>query len=99
ADDKAFPDRQAAEEQSVKDGAVIDRLQDRLYAEGKRALLVVLQGIDTAGKDGTIKHVFKETGALGVVVTAFKAPTDYELAHDFLWRAHMAAPRRGFIGI
>ena len=96
---KAFPDREAAEKQSLKDGEAIDALQDRLYAEGKRALLVVLQGIDTAGKDGTIKHVFKETGTRGVVVTAFKGPSEEELAHDFLWRAHIAAPRRGFIGI
>src|SRR3982074_3792706 len=96
---KAFPDRKAAEKQSVKDGEAIDGLQDRLYAEGRRALLVVLQGIDTAGKDGTIKHVFKETGALGVVVTAFRKPSEEELAHDFLWRAHVAPPRRGFIGI
>jgi PPK2 family polyphosphate:nucleotide phosphotransferase len=99
SDLKAFSDRKAAEEQSVKDGEVIDQLQDRLYAEGKRALLVVLQGTDTAGKDGTIKHVFKETGARGVVVTAFRKPNEEELAHDFLWRAHLAAPRRGFIGI
>src|SRR3954465_1543229 len=96
---KAFPDRKAAERQSIKDGEAIDTLQDRLYAEGKRAMLVVLQGIDSAGKDGTIKHVFKETGALGVVVTAFKKPSEEELAHDFLWRVHLAAPRRGFIGI
>ena len=68
----AFPDRAAAEQQSVKDGEVIDQLQDRLYAEGRRALLVVLQGTDTAGKDGTIRHVFKETGPIGVVVTAFR---------------------------
>jgi PPK2 family polyphosphate:nucleotide phosphotransferase len=96
---KSFSDRKAAERQSIKDGEAIDILQDRLYAEGKRALLVVLQGIDSAGKDGTIKHVFKETGALGVVVTAFKKPSEEELAHDFLWRVHLAAPRRGFIGI
>jgi PPK2 family polyphosphate:nucleotide phosphotransferase len=99
ADIKAFPDRKAAEAQSLKDGAAIDKLQDRLYAEGKRALLVVLQGIDTAGKDGTIRHVFKETGPLGVNVTAFRKPSEEELAHDFLWRAHIAAPRRGYIGI
>src|SRR3954463_12513411 len=96
---KPFPDREAAEKQSVKDGEAIDALQDRLYAEGKRALLVVLQGIDTAGKDGTIKHVFREAGPLGVAVTAFKRPSEEELAHDFLWRPHIAAPRRGFIGI
>jgi PPK2 family polyphosphate:nucleotide phosphotransferase len=95
----AFPDRKAAEKQSAKDAAAIDGLQDRLYAERKRAVLVVLQGIDTAGKDGTIKHVFKDTGPLGVSVVAFKQPSEEELAHDFLWRAHAAAPRRGFIGI
>jgi PPK2 family polyphosphate:nucleotide phosphotransferase len=99
ADVKAFPDRKSAEEQSVKDGAAIDKLQDRLYAEQKRAVLVVLQGIDTAGKDGTIRHVFKETGPLGVNVTAFRKPSEEELSHDFLWRAHAAAPRRGYIGI
>jgi PPK2 family polyphosphate:nucleotide phosphotransferase len=96
---KAFPDRKAAEKQSAKDGEEIDKLQDQLFAEGKRALLIVLQGTDTAGKDGTIKHVFKETGAIGVAVTPFKRPSEEELAHDFLWRAHLAAPRRGFIGI
>jgi PPK2 family polyphosphate:nucleotide phosphotransferase len=99
ADVAAFPDRKAAEEQSKEDGKAIDQLQDRLYAEGRRALLVVLQGIDTAGKDGTIKHVFKEVGPLGVTVTAFRAPNEEERAHDFLWRVHAVAPRRGFIGI
>ena len=82
-----------------KDGEAIDTLQDRLYAEGKRALLVVLQGIDTAGKDGTIRHVFKETGPLGVGRHRLQRPSEEELAHDFLWRAHLACPRRGFIGI
>ncbi len=99
ADRSAFADRKAAEKQSEKDVAAIDELQDRLYAEGKRALLVVLQGIDTAGKDGTIRHVFKETSPLGAVVTPFRQPSEQELAHDFLWRAHLACPRRGFIGI
>src|SRR6185436_17966340 len=69
------------------------------FAEGKRALLVVLQGTDTAGKDGTVRYVFKETSPLGVVVTPFGKPSEEELAHDFLWRAHLACPRRGFIGI
>jgi PPK2 family polyphosphate:nucleotide phosphotransferase len=99
AERSAFPDREAAEEQSRKDGDVINALQDRLFAEGKRALLVVLQGIDTAGKDGTIRHVFKETGPLGVCVTPFGQPSKEELAHDYLWRAHLACPRRGTIGI
>jgi PPK2 family polyphosphate:nucleotide phosphotransferase len=99
ADASAFPDRKEAEKQSVKDGEAIDALQDALYAESKHALLVILQGIDTAGKDGTVRHVFHSTGPLGVTVTPFGKPTDLELAHDFLWRAHMACPRRGTIGI
>lgn len=77
----------------------IDQLQDRLYAEGTRSLLIVLQGMDTAGKDGTIRGVFNTAGPVGVSVTAFRQPTENELAHDFLWRAHAASPRRGTIGI
>ena len=77
----------------------IDALQDRLYAEGARALLVILQGTDTSGKDGTIRGVFNATGPLGVQVTAFGPPTKTELAHDYLWRVHAACPRRGTIGI
>jgi PPK2 family polyphosphate:nucleotide phosphotransferase len=99
ADASTFPDRDAAEEQSKADGKAINVLQDRLFAEGKRALLVVLQGTDTSGKDGTIWHVFNETGPLGVSVTAFGQPSREELAHDFLWRVHLVCPRRGTIGI
>src|SRR5262249_8972594 len=85
--------------QSRADAKIINEWQDKLYAEGKRALLVILQGTDTAGKDGTIRHVFNETGPLGVSVTSFRRPTEEELAHDFLWRLHLACPRRGSIGI
>jgi PPK2 family polyphosphate:nucleotide phosphotransferase len=99
ADHSPFPDREAAEKRSEENAVAVNELQDRLYAEGKRALLVVLQGTDTAGKDGTIRHVFSATGPLGVSVTAFRRPSEEELAHDFLWRAHLACPRRGFIGI
>jgi len=99
ADASALPERKIAEAQCKEDSAAINWWQDRLYAEGRRALLVVLQGTDTAGKDGTIRHVFNDTGPIGVVVTAFRRPTEEELAHDFLWRAHAAAPRRGYIGI
>jgi PPK2 family polyphosphate:nucleotide phosphotransferase len=99
ADTALFPDRKETEAQTALDAAEIDRLQDRLYAERRRALLVVLQGVDTAGKDGTIRGVFKETSPLGVAVTAFGRPSEEELAHDFLWRAHRACPARGFIGI
>jgi PPK2 family polyphosphate:nucleotide phosphotransferase len=77
----------------------IDALQDRLYAEGSRALLVILQGTDTSGKDGTIRSVFNATGPLGVSVHAFGPPTKTELAHDYLWRVHAVCPRRGTIGI
>jgi PPK2 family polyphosphate:nucleotide phosphotransferase len=98
--DKAgLADKEAARTQTAEDAAAIDALQDRLYAEGRRALLVILQGTDTSGKDGTIRGVFNRTGPLGVSVTAFRRPSEEELAHDFLWRVHHACPRRGTIGI
>jgi PPK2 family polyphosphate:nucleotide phosphotransferase len=99
ADATAFPDRGEAEAQSKANAKIINDWQDKLFAEGRRALLVVLQGTDTAGKDGTIRHVFNETGPLGVTVTSFRRPSEEELAHDFLRRAHLACPRRGCIGI
>jgi PPK2 family polyphosphate:nucleotide phosphotransferase len=73
--------------------------QDRLWAESRQALLVVLQGIDASGKDGTIKHVFEGVNPQATRVTSFKEPTSEELAHDFLWRVHRAVPRAGEIGI
>jgi PPK2 family polyphosphate:nucleotide phosphotransferase len=99
ADASAFPDRAAAEAKTREDSEVINDLQDRLYAEGRRALLVVLQGTDTAGKDGTIRSVFNDTGPLGVTVTAFRRPSEEELAHDFLWRVHQRVPSYGTIGL
>lgn len=92
-------DKEIAKEQTETDAEAIDVLQDRLYAEGKRALLVILQGMDTSGKDGTVRAVFGRTGPLGITVTAFKKPSEDELAHDFLWRVHKACPQRGTIGI
>jgi PPK2 family polyphosphate:nucleotide phosphotransferase len=74
-------------------------LQTLLYANGKNALLIVLQGTDTSGKDGVVKHVAGAFNPQGVQVTSFKAPTEEELAHDFLWRIHKATPRRGMVGI
>ena len=74
-------------------------LQERLYAEGKQSLLVVLQAMDTGGKDGAIKHVFQGVNPVGVHVASFKAPTPIELAHDFLWRIHQRAPAKGDIVI
>lgn len=75
------------------------RLQERLYAEGKWAILMVLQGIDTAGKDGVIKHVLSGVNPQGCSVHSFKQPSHLELAHDFLWRCTAALPMRGRIGI
>ena len=74
-------------------------LQGLLYAEGKHQVLVVLQGMDTSGKDGTIKHVFRTVNPLGVRVANFKRPNDTELAHDYLWRVHAHTPGRGHITI
>jgi PPK2 family polyphosphate:nucleotide phosphotransferase len=77
----------------------LDVLQEALYAEGKHALLIVLQGMDTSGKDGSIRHVFSSVDPQGVQVTSFKVPTADELARDFLWRIHRAVPPKGMIGI
>ena len=75
------------------------RLQYKLYAEGKRSLLIVLQGLDASGKDGVIKHVLSGTNPQGVNVTRFRHPTEEEVAHDFLWRAHRHTPAHGEIMI
>ena len=77
----------------------LDALQDLLYAEGKHKILLILQAMDTAGKDSTIRHVFQEVNPLGVRVANFKAPTHYELARDYLWRVHQHVPGAGEIGI
>ena len=77
----------------------IDALQYRLYAERKRALLIILQGRDAAGKDGTIRHVMAGVNPQGCRVTGFKEPSSEEKAHDFLWRIHAAVPRFGDFGI
>jgi PPK2 family polyphosphate:nucleotide phosphotransferase len=74
-------------------------MQDRLWAEQKRSVLVVLQGIDAAGKDGTIQKVMEAFNPQGCVVSAFKVPTPEELAHDYLWRVHKRVPAKGEIGI
>jgi len=74
-------------------------LQRVLWAQHEHRLLVVLQGMDTAGKDGTIRHVFGPMNPQGVRVTSFKVPTPVELDHDYLWRVHPAVPGKGEIGI
>ena len=77
----------------------ISGLQERLYAENKQGLLIVLQAMDTGGKDGTIKHVFRGVNPQGCRVSSFKAPNPEEANHDFLWRYHKSVPARGRIGI
>jgi PPK2 family polyphosphate:nucleotide phosphotransferase len=97
--DRLFADRDEAERALKDDIAAIDRLQDRLWAQRKHALLVVLQGVDTSGKDGTVRGVFNACGPLGVTVTPFGCPTEEELAHDYLWRVHANVPKKGMIGV
>jgi PPK2 family polyphosphate:nucleotide phosphotransferase len=77
----------------------LDALQERFYADGSHRLLVVLQGMDTAGKGGAVKKVFTGMNPTGVRVTSFKAPTETELAHDFLWRVHPHVPSDGQISV
>ncbi|MBT8202590.1 MAG: polyphosphate kinase 2 family protein [Acidimicrobiia bacterium] len=77
----------------------LEALQELLYAEGKHKLLIVLQAMDAAGKDGTIRHVFDRVNPQGVKVASFKKPTDRELAHDYLWRVHAHTPGTGEITI
>jgi PPK2 family polyphosphate:nucleotide phosphotransferase len=101
ADDKRLydGDKQEGREALPALNKELEALQELLYAEGKHKVLVVLQGIDTAGKDGTIRHVFEGVNPQGVRVASFKVPTPVELAHDYLWRIHQQTPRRGEIVI
>ena len=77
----------------------LEALQELLYAEGKHKVLVVLQALDTGGKDGTIRHVFEGVNPQGVQVASFGVPTSEELAHDYLWRVHRRTPGKGEIVI
>jgi PPK2 family polyphosphate:nucleotide phosphotransferase len=92
-------EKAAAEAELAKQLTRLSELQDRFWAESKRAVLVVLQGIDSAGKDGTINKVMEAFNPQGCPVTSFKVPSTEELAHDYLWRVHRSVPRRGEIGI
>ena len=77
----------------------LGKLQDTLYAHGKYAVLICIQGMDTAGKDSLIREVFKDFNSRGVVVHSFKVPTPKELAHDYIWRHYIALPERGKFGV
>jgi len=92
-------DKEAAAEKTEQNIARLDELQYLMYAERRRALLVVLQGMDGAGKDGTIRHVMRGLNPQGCRVTSFKAPSTEEADHDFLWRVHRAVPPSGKVAI
>ncbi len=92
-------DRKAIEAQTAADLERIDELQEIFYADARHALLIVLQAMDTGGKDSTVRKVFGTIDPLGIKATSFKKPTSEELAHDFLWRVHHAVPAKGQIGI
>jgi PPK2 family polyphosphate:nucleotide phosphotransferase len=83
----------------ARDSEKLRQLQERLYAEGKRSLLLVLQGMDTSGKGGTLKHTVGLVDPQGVRISSFKKPTAEELEHDFLWRIRKALPTKGIIGV
>ena len=95
-DDGGF-EREDAEAETVELNLKLEALQEKLYAEGKHKVLVVLQAIDAGGKDSTIRKVFEHVNPQGVKVASFKKPTDLELSHDYLWRVHAKAPAAGEI--
>lgn len=92
-------EREGSKEQNEADllalSNEINSLQDIFRAEGKRKILLLLQGMDASGKDGTVRHVFRECDPLGIRVASFKAPSSEELAHDYLWRVHQQVPVLG----
>jgi len=99
-DTSKFPEgKQEAKEVIDKLNDRLEGLQELLYAQGKHKVLVVLQAMDTGGKDGTIRHVFDGVNPQGVKVASFKVPTAEELAHDYLWRVHKHTPGKGEIVI
>jgi PPK2 family polyphosphate:nucleotide phosphotransferase len=94
-----FANEQEIQEPLEKDLKRMYELQEVLYAGASQSLLIVLQGMDAGGKDGTITHVFRGLNPAGVQVAAFKKPNDDDLKHDFLWRIHQCTPPKGLIGV
>jgi PPK2 family polyphosphate:nucleotide phosphotransferase len=99
ADTLGYDNDKKTEAKLEKQLKQLDELQNLFYAEKKRALLIVLQGMDAAGKDGTVRHVMSGVSPQGCSVKSFKVPNSEELAHDFLWRIHKAVPEKGMFGI
>ena len=98
-DDKLGTDKHDAEKRLEKLIDRIDELQYRLYAEDRHSVLLVLQGLDAAGKDGVVRRVFQGVNPAGVEVTSFKVPAGPETQHDYFWRIHAALPARGKLGV
>lgn len=92
-------DHVSASTELEKLGNELGELQELMAAAQRQGLLLILQGMDTSGKDGTIRHVFSRVNPQGCVVHAFKEPTEEELAHDFLWRVHKVTPGKGVMGV
>ena len=92
-------DKNDIKKETKKIAEKISVLQEKLVAQGKKSLLIVFQGMDTSGKDGSTHAVFGRTTPSGIKVTGFKKPSDEEFAHDFLWRAHKVVPAKGEIGV
>ena len=88
-------DKKETEEKTKKMLKKIGRLQNKMYAQNKFSILLVLQGIDASGKDGITKGLVKYCNPLGIKIFSFKKPTENEYAHDFLWRVHQVVPRKG----
>lgn len=99
ADTNGFKDKDAAEKAVADNVARLNEMQEVLYAENKRAVLLVLQGMDGSGKDGTVRHVMSGLNPMGVTIVSFKKPTEEELDHDYLWRVHKVCPARGDITV
>jgi PPK2 family polyphosphate:nucleotide phosphotransferase len=99
ADTSHWDSEESAAEKLQKDIARMTELQDKLYAQDRWSVLLIFQAMDAAGKDGTIKHVMSGVNPEGVQVHSFKAPSEAELQHDFLWRTTVPLPERGRIGI
>jgi PPK2 family polyphosphate:nucleotide phosphotransferase len=94
-----FSDKAAMDATTATHAKQLDDLQELFYASQSKALLIVLEGMDTAGKDGTIRHIFSGVNPQGCDVASFKVPTQLEQRHDFLWRCHAQVPPKGMIGI
>ena len=94
-----FANEDGAKKILAEDVNKMEQLQQKFYASGKKAILIIFQGMDTAGKDSCIRHIFSGVNPQGCTVTSFKQPTPLELSHDFIWRHYATLPSKGFISI